>query len=241
MKQKTLLEKIGFTEKESQVYLSLVKLGPSSATDIVKKAKLHRPEVYKALPVLIEKQLVSIVPKGKSKLYVAASPDKLEKVFKDIQDAFFSEIEDLHREYDEQGKRPVVTFSEGKEAITNVYSDMVHGLKKGETYFRYSSNSNLTNSKSLVPKEYRKVRDAKQLERLVITNEPTKKGHSLSLGRSIKSIPQTYDLFEYGISLLIYHNKVVIIDYNSKSTITIENEKFAEFQKKIFKLLFSKL
>jgi sugar-specific transcriptional regulator TrmB len=238
--KKLLLEKLGFNPKESIVYMSLLELGPASPSEIVKKSGLHRPDVYKALTVLVDKHLVSVMPKGKYKKYVAESPEKLEKVFKDIEAQFFNEIEDLHRAYEERSKKPLITYTEGTQALTDAYSTLVHTLKKGETYYRYSSNDVL-NRKSYVPKDFRKVRDEKQLERLVITNEPTKKTHRLSLGRVVKSIPKEFDLFEYNISQLIYKDKVAILDYNSKAVITIENKQFTEFQRKLFKLLFSKL
>lgn len=240
MKNKGILEKMGFSKEENRIYVELLSAGASSISNIVRKTGLHRPAVYKVLPQLVEKGLVTIMPKGKSKLYVAESPDNLEKIFTELEDDFNAEIHRLHQTYSMRDKKPIITFAEGKQAITAVYSDLVHGLKKGDTYYRYSSTSTL-NRERFIPKDYRQVRDKKQLERLVITNEPSKKMHSLKLGRTIKAIPRDYDLFEYNISQMIYGDKVAFVDYNSNTTITIENKIIAEFQKKIFKLLFKKL
>jgi len=107
-------------------------------------------------------------------------------------------------------------------------------------YFRYSSALAL-NREKFIPKDYRSVRDKKGLERLIITNESTRGLHVKRLGREVKAVPADFDLFEYNISQLIYGNKVSLIDYNTKTAITIENAMIAEFQKKIFKLLFKKL
>ncbi len=240
MKTKGILEKIGFSKEENDIYLSLLSAGPSSISDIVRKTHMHRPAVYKVLPQLIEKGLIAIVPKGKHKLFVAESPDHLEKIFTDLEDDFNVEIHDLHKTYSMRDKKPIISFAEGKEAITAVYSDLVHSLKKGDMYYRYSSTNSL-NREKFIPKDYRLVRDKKQLERLVITNEPAKKLHALRLGRTVKAIPKDYDLFEYNISQMIYGDKVSFVDYNSNTSIVIENKLIAEFQKKIFKLLFKKL
>lgn len=240
MKKRTVLEKLGFSQKESDVYFTLLRGGEMSPSDIVKESGLHRPEVYSAIAVLADRQLISVVPKGKYKKYVAAPPEKLEEIFKSIQDEFFADIEDVHRQYEEKGKRPLVTFTEGDDSIRSAFSTMVRTLDEGEMYYRYSSNSALR-EKKLIPKDYRAIRDAKGLERWVITNEPTKAKHTLSLGRQIKAIPKDFDLFTFDVSQLIYRDTVAIIDYNSKSVITIKNDKFAEFQKKIFKFLFKKL
>jgi hypothetical protein len=55
------------------------------------------------------------------------------------------------------------------------------------------------------------------------------------------SIPKLYDLFEDNISKIIYANKVAIIDYDTETSFIIENKKLADFEKKIFKLLFKYL
>ena len=67
------------------------------------------------------------------------------------------------------------------------------------------------------------------------------KRKSNRLHRLIKTVPAKYDLFSYDITQLIYKDKVAFIDFGSLSAAIIENPTFAEFQRKIFKLLFDKL
>lgn len=55
------------------------------------------------------------------------------------------------------------------------------------------------------------------------------------------AIPKNYDLFEDNVTKLIYSNKVAIIDHNTHTSFIVENQKFANFEKKIFKLLFKYL
>lgn len=237
---KHILEKIGFLGHEKEIYLALLEAGSFSVSELVRKTGIHRPTVYKTLALLIDKGLVRVMPVGKYKKYVAESPEHLETIFKELEADFTSEIFDLKDMYESRDKKPRVTFAEGSKGITQVFSDVVHRLKKGEMYLRYSSQKEL-DVKTFVPKDYREVRDRKGLERLIITNEPTKKRHSKKLGREIKVIPPDFDLFEYNISQIIYADRVAFVDYNTKTSITIENPIFAEFQRKIFKLLFKKL
>lgn len=236
----SILEKIGFSKEESAVYHTLLEIGPCTMSDIVRKTGLHRPKAYHIVAVLANKELVGVMPKGKQKKYVAESPDKIEKLFTSLEEQFNKEIQGLYESYETKGKKPVVTYAEGDKSIINAYSDIVHSLKKNDTYYRYSSALTL-NRKKYVPKDYREVRDRKNLERLVITDESSKKGQNLRLGRTVKAVPNDFDLFDYNISQVIYGDKVVFVDYNSKTTITIKNPMIAEFQKKIFKLLFKKL
>ncbi len=238
--KKSILEKIGFNKKESDIYKALLEMGPSSISDIVRKTGHHRPMVYHTLPMLIEKGVIGVMPKGKYKKYTAESPDKLERLFTNLESEFNLEIQGLYETYESSEKKPIVSYAEGGKAITSVYSDVVHSLKKGDMYFRYSSAMAL-NRERYVPKDYRRVRDEKGLERWIITNHTSRHLHNKKLGRAVKAVPSDFDLFDYNITQIIYGDKVSIIDFNTKTTITIKNKMIAEFQKKIFKLLFKKL
>ncbi len=240
-RKNTVLEKLGFTTEESSIYLSLLETGPASISDIVRKVGLHRPTVYKMLPALIDRGLVSVMPKGKYKVYVAESPEKVERLFTELEDDFNSEIHAMHESYSTRGKKPLVTFSEGDKAIRETFSDVVHSLKKDDVYYRYSSALSLARKKFL-PKDYRYQRDFKGLERYVITDEASRRNTTIKkLGKKIKFIPNDQDLFGLNVSQIIYGNKVAIIDYNSKTVVTIDNPMIAEFQKRVFKLLYAKL
>lgn len=236
----SLLEKIGFNKDESAIYLTLLHHGPLSPSDIVRETNIYRPTVYKSLDVLIEKGMVSVMPKGKWKVYVAESPNKLEKIFTELEDEFNTEIHSLYDAYNSHGKKPLVKYAEGDSAIKEVYSDVVHSLKKNDVYYRYSTGLTLARKK-YVPKDYRTVRDRKNLERLIITDEPSRSTTTRKLGKGMRFIPANSDLFDLNVSQIIYGNKVALIDYNSKTTIVIENEMIAEFQKKIFRLLYERL
>ncbi len=52
------LQALGLTPNESKVYVSVLRLGLSGVTAIADAAKLHRPEVYRAMPRLEETGLV---------------------------------------------------------------------------------------------------------------------------------------------------------------------------------------
>lgn len=233
------LRQIGLSNAEIQVYTSLLSSGELLIMDISKKTKLHRPAIYKAIEGLSQKGLIKNASKGKRLTYIAESPDRLEVLFKSLEQNFFNKIEDLHSMYETSKSKLVVSMSEGEDAIRDTYSDVIHTLDKDETYYRYSSIHNFL-KKKYIPKDYQEVRDRKRLERLIITGAKNK-SHAKLLGRSIKTIPTEFDLFQDEINVIIYKDKVAIIDYPSKTTVTIKHQKFAEFQKKLFKLLYSKL
>lgn len=239
-KKKSALEKIGLTSEQAQIYTVLVQHNTLSPTDIVRLTKTHRPAVYQALDELIKLDLVRVVPFGKTKKYAAESPEHLEKLFKDIEDDFNSEIYHLQDAYELKDNKPIVTFAQGDKVIKDTFADVVEELKKGDTYYRYSPSLAKEYYKYL-PSNYRALRDKKQLERFIITDHNSLSKINKKLGKGIRSIPKGVELFNDKINLWIFGSKVVFVDFNSKSIITIQNKKIAEFQKAIFKLLYERL
>lgn len=238
--EQTLLA-LGLSKNEIAAYISLLELGPTSPTSIEKHARMHRPLVYKALASLQTKGLVTASPKGARRIYVPESPDKLSGIFRRMEDGLISSIEDLHKLYSgPKHAKPSIVYSTGDKAVRSGLRDVIETLRKGEVYYRYSPGYELFDRSRFLPKKYEAMRDKKQLERFIITNDDGKK-HRTVLGRYTKAVPRSFDLFNDRIGLVVYGNKVLILDYESKSAITITHAKFAEFQKKIFKLLYSKL
>lgn len=240
-KEKSLLQNIGLDQHESLIYEKLLTKEINSISDIERASKLHRPQIYKALQNLEDKNLIHTVVRGKRKYYTATSPEVIEQIFSQKEKEFFDYVENLHREYEKShANKPEVTFSEGKEAIMKTYADVPKNLRKDEMYFRYMPVSKFNKSKYL-PKNYREERDKKGLERMIITSKHTMHAKSNHLTRSVKAVPPEFDLFEYEMSLTMYNDKVVLVDFETESVIEIKHERFAKFQQKVFKLLFSKL
>lgn len=236
-----ILQKIGLSEKESRIYIALLKSGPANVSDICRRIGIHRPLIYKVLPDLIEKGIVSISPKGKRKEFTAESPEKLKGLFIKLTQDFEMAIPELEQMHQAAGKRPIVKFLQGRKGLQFVFEDLIASLKKGDVFYRYSSRKETTFGDKYLPQNYRKLRDQKQLERFVITNESIAKIKKPRLERAVKIVPPKYDLFSYDIAQLIYGNKIAFLDYNTETAAIIENPQIAEFQKKIFKLLYDKL
>ncbi len=241
MKKQDFLTALGLSANEALVYRSLLKLGPASPTAIEKETCLHRPLVYQGLKNLLTKALIAAAPKGKRLLYRAQPPDAIVPLFRNLENEFIDGLEDLHQLHAEpKASHPKIIYTEGDEAVRQALMDVIESLPTGSTYYRYSPGYELFDHKRFLPKEYKTLRDLKKLERLIIVNDSKNKPRS-KLGRDTRTIPRSFDLFGEKLSLIIYGDKVAIIDYDSQNVITIADPKFAAFQKKLFKFTFSKL
>lgn len=118
------LIEFGLSEKEANVYLAMLELGPSSAQDIAKKAGVNRATTYVMLESLNRRGLMSSTERGKKTLYAAESPEHIVHIMggvvRTVQDkmsrlqsvmpdflALFNAIED----------KPKVRFFEGEEGV----------------------------------------------------------------------------------------------------------------------------
>jgi sugar-specific transcriptional regulator TrmB len=237
----TLLSGIGISQDAITLYVTLFEKGEMSIIAIADALKLHRPRVYVLLQELLTRGLVVTHLKGKRKVYVAASPEVLRDLCVSIADSAEKLLPELSRIYGGSGTKPTISVYEGRAGVTNVFRDLVMQSKKGETFYRFSSEKNLDHTNTYLPKDYRKIRDAKKLERFVITAPRIGKGKRTRMERAMKFIPPGYDLFEQDVIELIYADRVAFIDLNTETSFVIESPKLADFHKKLFRLLYQKL
>lgn len=81
--KKQVLEDLGLTRNEIEVYLALMRLGSTSAGMITKECCLHRRNVYDALEKLVQRGLVGYVTKGKTKHFETTDPQRLLDILKE--------------------------------------------------------------------------------------------------------------------------------------------------------------
>lgn len=243
MNKQEILQKIGLNKDESTIYLALLELGPSHISTISDKTKIHRPLIYKAIPSLLEKRLITQEQREKTTLYVAEPPNRLEAIFEDLKFDLFEILPDLEDSYVNNTKNGIrVRFLEGKDGTKRVFEDVVRSLKREDTFYRISSNIDGQEKKDkYVPRSYRRIRDAKKLQRLVITNEQTAENKEERLDRFIKVMPGDYGLFNHNVTQIIYGDKVAFIDYNSETALIVESKAVADFQAHVFKNFYKKL
>lgn len=71
------LKKLGLTEGEASVFLTLVKLGSSTVGPIVKKSGVSYSKVYEVLNRLLKKGLINYITKESTKYFQAVEPNRI--------------------------------------------------------------------------------------------------------------------------------------------------------------------
>lgn len=237
-----LLEQIWLSKNSAIIYLTLLEHWESTITSLANNSWLQRVQLYRLLPYLIEIWFILISLKWKKKYYYPASPSKINELYAQIQENNKWSINILLEKYASLDKKPKVLYSQWEKWITNIFSDIVNSLNKWDIFYRITSETDTDFiNETYLPKNYREKRDKKELERYVIMSSSAAKRKTPRLERELKRIPENIDEFQDNILMTIYSDKVAFIDFNSESSILIENKQIADFQKKIFKLLYKSL
>lgn len=142
---KNELRAIGLTDKEIDIYLAGLKLGPTNAQYLASVSGVKRPTVYFIIEQLKRRGLANQSIRGKKKVYEMASPEKLRK---------FIEEEKEKLEKKEQGINKIISslqvmacksefasdikIYEGYDATMEALIEL--GKTKSPTYSFYSSH-----------------------------------------------------------------------------------------------------
>lgn len=239
MKYETL-QTIGLTSDDILIYTTLCQWGRLTLAGVAKHTGIHRPKLYKHMPVLVQKGVVTQVQIGKRVYYVPVEPRQLHDQLQKYIGEFSAEVDALQGVYDRQKQKPDVTFLLGKQAYDHLFDDVADVLPKGDVMYRYSAR-NLHENTFHTSKKYRTRRNNGNLDRLVITSESRAAQKTKRLDRLVRVIPDSYDLLDDNVSQIIYADRTALIDHDNESVFIVRSKKIANFQRKLFKTLWRKL
>lgn len=243
-----ILERIGLTEKESQLYLLGLELGAQSASIFARRAEVNRSSVYGTLQALINKGLMSSFEKNGIFCFESVPPTRLLN-YVDTRRSHFDEckreIIDMIPNFEALGSplssRPKIRFYEGLIGVKLV---MEQTLLSTETLRCYSSLHKWLDNTDLhdfiVQYGKRRVARAKLPLKALVHRYPStemylKDDYSKSLF-DFRFIPEGIDIVDNEIN--IYNDKVAIVSLRPTDYfgVIIESPQIAETQKSIFEL-----
>jgi sugar-specific transcriptional regulator TrmB len=227
------LQKIGFTEKESQVYQELVRKGKSSANIIAKKIGAHRTVVYNILQQLVEKGYITYFIENNKRIFSISSPQSILSEIKEKENLANELIKEISSYKAIQQSNNKVEVYEGIDGMRIIHED----LKKAK-------NLRILNATGLV---FEKLKfSAKH-----IVNEMFA-GHKIIAVQSMKKTPLAkYKKFqikylpknaENYATTFIFDGKIIIQILKDKPfIIKIENNEIYDGYFKNFELIWKSL
>jgi predicted transcriptional regulator len=128
------LQEIGLSEPESKLYLTGLKLGPTTILQLSKTSEIKRTTVYTMIENLIKKGIFEIQIDGWKKLYTASSPQNLQNlIYKNYQD-LLTIIPTLESINNQTPQEIYLKSHNTIESIKLLYNKIIHNLQPNTQY-----------------------------------------------------------------------------------------------------------
>lgn len=255
---KESLQKIGLDEKAAEIYLTVLKNGPSSLRKVSELSGINRGTAYNILKELVLRGLLEQFDKEKKQHFVASNPEKLLKDLEQREEELASSklavkklLPELKSLYDDAGGKPKAQYFEGKKGVKKILQDLLVTLSSlpvsERSYQVYSTDE----VKSFLYECYPEFTDKRikgEIEVEVISLSPGGKLCGLDKRKWVKS-----NLAPCPTYILLYADKVALITKamprrsgatvagNEVMTVLIDSPEITETQKVIFSALWNKL
>lgn len=240
------LQKLGFSEKESLVYLASLELGPSPVQNIARKAEVNRATTYVMIEGLMRHGLMSSFQKGKKTMYTAEPPERLHRIVHHERDRVNEKEEvvkrilpDLESLSSASGERPKVFYYEGDEGLEAMRETIFASKAKEMEDF-----ISLDDLWHLLPGEQwdrhkKKLREKKVKGRMIYTvsseYSPPKEAKGLW---EYRKLPK--EKFPMHGELTVYGNKIAMVALKGKLIgVIIESKEMAIMVRSMFELAWS--
>jgi predicted transcriptional regulator len=172
MKYEAFFSRLGFGKLESDIYVTLLQNSPLSISDIAREIGTYRGVLYRIIPLLLEKWVISIEKEGKRTRYRAESPEKLRALYEAEQATFETIISQMERDYTRSVARSQFCDILKEETNSKKYLLMsVKHFPKMASWYRYSSRKADRSPDAELVQRYKELRNEKKLQRMIITND----------------------------------------------------------------------
>lgn len=133
-----LFADLGFTQRETKVYLALLDLGETKMGPLAAKTRLQSSKIYQTLEKLIDKGLVTFVLKSKIKYFQAQDPLEILNILKEKEQAFTEVLAELQQRKKFPQERQVAKVYEGYKGIKSLYNSLIDSVDSKSYYYVFA-------------------------------------------------------------------------------------------------------
>ena len=245
MENQEFLTQFGLTDAESGAYLAALELGESLPKHLAEKANLKRPTLYKILPNLFAKGLLTQIIKGKRRYIVAEDPSLLIEKRKAELQLLEDKIPELQLLLSVAKTKPRVIFYEGIEGLKKIYTD---NLRERKPILEFIGLEKIHPEIDAYAKNYyipQRI-NRKIPIKIIISGKTASERTMLKTDpyalRKLKTISQ--EDFPIPLDCYIYGNNISFLVYRSDSEpvgVIIRSAEIATTLRSIFNLLWQKI
>lgn len=228
------MEYIFQSPQQRIVYMQLIATPHIVLTELSRATGIHRPTLRKIVADLTVLGLIKKSRLGKRDVFSTTGIEAFQAFTNGVSHTIDDEIQKIIKTI---SKERVVSFLQSKQDIKNMYIDLVTTLNKDDSYYCLSSKTSTYDWNEYLSVEFRKVRQKKNLTSYLVSTNPPDGGMRFSL--EIKNV--FWPTLEKECMILVYGNKVAMVNFKDEKGVVIEDALFASFQRGVIKKMFEVL
>ena len=232
-----ILEEIGLTPSEVDVFLTLLKISPAKAGEVIDKSNLQNPVVHRAFHSLIGKGLITFSFEGKIKYYQAINPSLLLNLLEERKKRLEAIIPELSKLREIKREKTKAIIHQGKRGVRELLNYLLDNCN--DEFLSYGApEKSLELLEDFFWKGFHNKRISKNIKAKMIFNTSLEK-RANELNKLKKTeVRTTSKEFEELVETVIAKDKVGIIIYlEDPIGILIEEELAAKSYRKFFELI----
>jgi len=239
-----MLTEFGLTKNESLLYLTLLKIGESKVSELIKGADFKSGKIYQVLDSLINKGLVSYIIKNNVKFYVALNPKKLHEyiTFQKVklekqEDEFTKQLPRLEEMYKENKDLCSVKVYEGVVGIRTAMFQLLENLPDNSPLLAYGASTSKRRDVILQWRRCEELIKKKNIEFKAILSWMSEEHRKIRRKDPVKSKTRRYLKATDVSNFVVGENTTILFNFEEPNCIVIENSEYANQFKILFNVL----
>lgn len=251
------IKKLGLSDYEAKIYITLLENSPAGASFIAKKCGLSRSSVYTTLTTLNAKGLVGISYKNEVKQFIAEEPRAIEQMLRHRKDEAEKRLEDfseiksaLDAMQNDSMNIPQMVYFEGKDALQRIYRSMLRDAPNNSTVCIIRDEFVWTPDWEFIFKEpwrswVRNIKNEKNILTRLLINDSTEEQKHLDVYKSREDVsyrflPKKYSMKEFVIYILGDVVSILSMEDGNLVGVKITNRAISENYQRIFDTMWDK-
>jgi len=230
--EKLLLENIGLSPREIDIYLALLRSGSVPVSRIAKDTGLHRTNIYDTLERLREKGLVSFIALKDVKYFKAADPSRILEYLEEKKESVQKIMPELTKLSSLPKDETNVDIFKGREGIKTVWNDI---QKTGKDMIWIGAEAKFEEIMPEYAKRMIKSCDAKGLKERAILKREEAGNVTPFRKHDYRYLPKNYKVPTF---FIVYGNKVAIFVWTLPYfVILIDNKDISDTYRDYFEFM----
>ena len=247
MNQK-VLESIGLTRGEADVYLTLLKAGNTTSGLLIKESGVSRSKVYDVLERLKQKGFVSEVIKENTRYFEATDPsriiDYLNSKKAELDKSIISSqqlVKELKKTQSTHLEKQEAKIYIGIEGLKTVYNEILQELGPKDEYLAFGIGPEEIKDEeiSLFIRKFHMKRGENKIQARIIMNNATKS--AMKFFSDLKHYSYRFTDVQFPTNIAIYKDKVLTLVWGDKPLVfVIESEQVARKYRDYFEYVWGR-